>query len=135
MKNKVGRFEKISFPELDIDMIEAKVDTGAYGIALHVDGIEVVDDKLNFWINEESNKFTYDKYKVITVKSSFGRIQKRYSVRTQLKLGEKSYKVFVSLTDRKSMKFPCLIGRRFLYKFNYLVDVRKKNIHDRDKKV
>ena len=38
-----------------------------------------------------------------------------------LKLGDKSYKVFVSLTDRKSMKFPCLIGRRFLYKFNYLI--------------
>jgi hypothetical protein len=39
------------------------------------------------------------------------------------------------LTDRKKMKYPVLIGRRFLYKFNYLVDVTKKNVNDRNKKV
>ena len=45
------------------------------------------------------------------------------------------YKGGISLTDRKKMRYPVLIGRRFLYKFNYLVDVTKKNINDTNKKV
>jgi len=135
MDKKIGRNEVISFPDINIDSIQAKIDTGAYGIAFHVDGIEVFDDKLHFWIGDESNKFEFNKFKTVTVKSSFGRIQKRYSIMTRIKVGDSTYKVYVSLTDRKNMKYPVLIGRRFLYKFNYIVDVRIKNIYDRDKKV
>ena len=29
------------------------------------------------------------------------------------------------------MRYPALIGRRFLYKFDYLVDVKQKNINDK----
>ena len=48
-------------------------------------------------------------------------------------LGEKNYKVHISLTNRKKMKYPVLIGRRFLNRFKYMVNVRKKNINDRAK--
>ena len=41
MKKKIGRIENISFPELKIEKIKAKVDTGAYGVALHVDSIKL----------------------------------------------------------------------------------------------
>lgn len=135
MEKKVGRKELISIPDLGIENIKAKVDTGAYGIALHVDGLELVDDKIHFWIGEKSNIFVFDKYKKIKVRSSFGREQERYSILTRIKLGDSIYKFYVSLTDRKNMRYPVLIGRRFLYKFNYLVDVRQKNLHDRNKKV
>ena len=135
MEKKIGRSEGISFPDLNIDSIRGKIDTGAYGIALHVDGIEVIDDKLYFWIGKSENRFEYDKFKTVTVKSSFGRVQKRYSIMTRIKVGDSTYKFYVSLTDRKNMRYPVLIGRRFLYKFNYIVDVRSKNIYDRDKKV
>lgn len=135
MEKKVGRKELISIPDLGIENIKAKVDTGAYGIALHVDGIELVDDKIHFWIGEKSNIFVFEKYKKIKVRSSFGREQERYSILTRIKLGDSIYKFYVSLTDRKNMRYPVLIGRRFLYKFNYLVDVRQKNLHDRNKKV
>ena len=133
MDNKVGRIENISFPELKITEIKAKVDTGAYGVALHVDNIRLEDGKLYFTI--DSNEFSYEKFKTISVKSSFGRVQKRFSILTKLVIGDSIYNFYVSLTDRKKMRYPVLIGRRFLYKFNYLVDVRKKNINDRDKKV
>lgn len=134
MTKKIGRFEKISIPQLGVKDIDAKIDTGAFNIALHVDGFEVVEDKLYVWF-DDSEKICFDEYKEIKVKSSFGRIQKRYLIRTKMKLGRKFHKVFISLTNRKNMKFPCLIGRRFLYKYNYLVDVRKKNLHDRTKKI
>ena len=133
MMKKVGRIENISFPELKIESIKAKVDTGAYGVALHVDSIKLEDGKLYFTIGDE--EFSYNKFKTVTVKSSFGRVQKRFSIFTKLSIGDSIYKFYVSLTDRKNMRYPVLIGRRFLYKFNYLVDVTKKNINDRNKKV
>lgn len=133
MKKKIGRSENISFPELKIDNINAKVDTGAYGVALHVDDIRFEEGKLYFTI--DSNEFSYDKFKMISVKNSFGKVQKRFSILTKMEIGNSIYKFYVSLTDRKNMRYPVLIGRRFLYKFNYLVDVTKKNINDRNKKV
>ena len=72
---------------------------------------------------------------MISVKNSFGKVQKRFSILTKMEIGNSIYKFYVSLTDRKNMRYPVLIGRRFLYKFNYLVDVTKKNINDRNKKV
>lgn len=133
MKKKIGRIENISFPELKIEKIKAKVDTGAYGVALHVDSIKLEDGKLYFTVGNE--EFSYNKFKTIIVKNSFGKVQKRFSIFTKLTIGDSIYKFYVSLTDRKKMRYPVLIGRRFLYKFNYLVDVTKKNINDRNKKV
>jgi hypothetical protein len=130
---KVGRIESISFPELNISSISAKVDTGAFGTCIHVDNAQVIDGKLHVSIG--SSLFVYDKYKTVTVKSSFGRKQTRYSVFTKMVVGNFTYKVFISLTNREKMKFPVLIGRRFLYKFNYIVDVRKKNINSGNKKM
>jgi hypothetical protein len=133
MNKKVGRSEIISFPELKIGSIKAKIDTGAYGVALHVDTIRFEEGRLYFTI--DSDEFSYDKFKMISVKNSFGKVQKRFSILTKMIVGDSIYKFYVSLTDRKKMKYPVLIGRRFLYKFNYLVDVTKKNINDRNKKV
>lgn len=133
MNKKLGRSENISFPELKIEKIKAKVDTGAYGIAIHVDDIRHEDGKLYFKINSE--EFSYDKFKTVNVKSSFGKVQKRFSIFTKIIIGNSIYKFYVSLADRKKMKYPVLIGRRFLYKFNYLVDVTKKNINDTNKKM
>ena len=59
MEKTMGRREFISFPDLMVDKIKAKVDTGAYGTALHVDNIEIINDELTFTIN--NNKFTYTK--------------------------------------------------------------------------
>jgi hypothetical protein len=133
MDKKVGRTESISFPELNIKSVNAKIDTGAYGVVMHVDNVELIDDKLHFSIN--SNTFVYDKFKTISVKNSFGKVQNRFSILTKIVIGDSIYNFYVSLTNRKKMRYPVLIGRRFLYKFNYLVDVTKKNINDRSKEV
>ena len=131
MDKNIGRIEIISFPDLNIESIIVKIDTGAYGIAFHASGIKVVDEKLNFWIGKRSNSFVFDKFRTISVKNSFGKIQVRYSIFTKIVIGGVTYKFNISLTNRGKMKYPVLIGRRFLKKFNYIVDVRKKNINDR----
>lgn len=133
MRKKVGRTEIISFPDFGIFGLSAKIDTGAYGVAIHVDKIELKDDKLNFTIGDKD--FVYDKFKMVSVKSSFGRTQKRFSILTKILIGDKIYKFYVSLTNRKNMRYPVLVGRRFLHKFDYLVDVKKKNINDTIKKM
>ena len=133
MRKKIGRTEIISLPEFEIFCISAKIDTGAYGVALHVDAIKFENEILYFTIDDK--EFIYDKFKMVTVKSSFGRVQKRFSILTKILIGDKIYKFYVSLTNRKNMRYPVLIGRRFLYKFDYLVDVKKKNINDTTKKM
>ena len=134
MDKIIGRSEKISLIDLGFNS-KAKIDTGAFTTVIHVDGVKIVGDKLQFWIGDKSNKFIFDKYKRIVVRNSFGKKQKRYSVLTRIKFGDKVYKIYVSLTDRSKMKYPILIGRRFLHKFGFVVDVTKKNINDRTKKV
>jgi hypothetical protein len=128
----LGRSEKILLPELEI-LIPAKIDTGAFSNSIHVDNIELKDNILTFQIANKT--FTFTKYKMLEVKNSFGQKQKRFLIFTKIKIGESTYKVYLSLTNRKTMKYPMLLGRRFLYKFGYVVDVTKKNIYDRDKKV
>ena len=124
----VGRIELISFPELGIENIQAKVDTGAYGNALHVDEVSIKNNKLLFKIDEKD--YVYKKYKIITVRNSFGKKQERFSIVTNINLGNNTYKIRVSLTNRNKMKYPMLIGRRFLRKFGYMVNVNEKNIND-----
>ena len=117
-----------------VDLSTEEVNT-VKGILTHLNTIRTRNGKLSFWINDRTNRLYFDKYKVINVRNSFGKSQKRYSIMTRVTVGDSTYKVFISLTNRKDMKYPVLIGRRFLYKFNYIVDVRKKNINDRAKKV
>ena len=126
---KVGRSEYIYLPDLNIVGINGKVDTGAYGNVMHVDDIDVVDNILYFKIGDCD--YSFDKYDTISVRSSFGRKQTRYAIFTRIGIGDKIFKVKLSLTDRAKMKYPMLIGRRFLRKFKYIVDVRKINIADK----
>jgi len=125
----VGRSEMISFPSLGIDGISAKIDTGAYGNSLHVDFISVSEKGISFSCFEK--EYLFAEYRTVSVKNSFGVVQERYSIDTQVSLGAVTYMASFSLADRKKMKHPALIGRRFLKKFGYIVDVSKKNLNDK----
>lgn len=133
--NIVGCRELLHFTDLGLINIPAKIDTGAYSNVLHCDYIEEIDGKLNFKIGD--NKYQFEKFKKISVKSSFGQEQERYAILTNVVLGNISYKLYVSLNNRDKMKYPVLIGRRFLQKFKYIVDVNQEciNINDNFKKI
>ncbi len=132
MSKFIGRLEKIYFKNLDLKL-KAKIDTGAWSSSIHVDGVEIDGDELVFWIGE--NKWRYKEYSEVTVKNSFGHEQQRYLIKLKIKIGIKKYNLLVTLADRKKMKYPCLIGRSFLRKYSFLVDVRKKYVNDRFKKI
>ena len=61
-------------------------------------------------------------YKIKKVKSSNGKMEERVFIRTPLELLGKRFEAELSLTDRNDMKYPMLIGRKFL-NGHFLVDV------------
>ena len=73
----LGRSEKINLIDLGIENLSCKIDTGAFGNVIHCDFIDLVDGKLFFVIGDKN--FSFDRYKTITVKNSFGQKQKDFS--------------------------------------------------------
>ncbi|MEO0331738.1 MAG: RimK/LysX family protein, partial [Bacteroidota bacterium] len=61
------------------------------------------------------------------VKSSTGQAEHRYAITTEVVIFNKKRTVEFSLTDRQEMKYPVLLGRKFLAK-RFLVDVRKVDL-------
>jgi len=128
-KRVIGRRELISIVDLELFDLDAKIDTGADSNALHCDDI-VIDEENNihFTLLDEIHDSYHGKrmilplYKLKKVKSSNGQIQLRPSVKLSVFFMGKRYKTVVSLTNRADMKYPMLIGRRFLTK-KFLVDV------------
>jgi hypothetical protein len=127
-KKIIGRLEKISILDLELFDLDAKVDTGADSSALHCDQVVVDDSMVSFTLLDEvheaynNKRFSLPIYKIKKVKSSNGELQIRPSIKVSVEFYGKQYKSVISLTDRKDMKFPMLIGRRFL-KDKFLVDV------------
>ena len=136
-KTIIGRNEMVSFPELGIESIEAKIDTGAYSSAIHAPKIWVAttnnEEVLHFQIlSEDSSETSISIFKTKSfyqkkVRSSNGRLEKRFIIKTILILGGKKRITHLSLTNREKMKFPVLIGRRVL-KEGYIVDVSKTKV-------
>lgn len=133
----IGRKEKITLPELGLNLVWAKIDTGAYTSSLHAEDIreEEMDGKkvLKFQIlMPKHQKFTgktlvFEKYREKKVKNSFGQAEVRYLIETKIQLAGETYRAEFTLTDRSSMKNSILLGRKIL-RGKFLVDVSKTNL-------
>ncbi len=127
----LGRREKANFPELHLNNIDAKVDTGAYTSSIHCHDIREVDNQLYCKFLDPAHpdynaqEFRFNTYSRKTVKSSNGQIENRYKITTKIVLGEKQYAISLTLTDRAKMKYPVLLGRKFLSR-KFIVDVSLK---------
>ncbi len=125
----LAAFEEISFPEFDMNNVKAKIDTGAYSGAIHCTRIHEAHENgesvLYFapFDHPELVKKT-TAYKKRTVRSSNGTSQQRYFIDTRVIIKGQEYPIHISLADRSEMRWPVLIGRRFLKTNQFLVDVR-----------
>lgn len=133
MKRKIGRIDKADFPLLAIEGIDIKIDTGAYTSSIHCKEMRVENNFLLCrFLDEEhgayhNKEFVFDEYDVRVIKSSNGQAQVRYRILTEVLLFGKIYPIFLTLCDRKEMKYPVLIGRKFLAK-RFMVDINKTNL-------
>ena len=133
----LGRVDKGDFPELNLQNIPMKVDTGAYTSSIHSHHIREMEENgakvLEFEILDPSfeqyqnKKFRTKNYKIKSVKSSNGEAEIRFFVNTTVVLFGNEYPIKLSLTNRSKMKYPILIGRRFLHK-KFVVNTALKNM-------
>ncbi|MDM5264459.1 RimK/LysX family protein [Sulfurovum sp. XTW-4] len=129
----IGYIERVDLPGLELFALDAKIDTGADSCSMHCDDIEIEGENVIFTLHDEvhpayhGKRLTLPIYKIKNVKSSNGRSEERIFVKSMLKLGCKTYEAEISLTNRENMKYPMLIGRRFL-SHHYLIDVSHKYI-------
>ena len=132
-KKTLGRTDKADFPTLDLVDIDIKIDTGAYTSSIHCHKFYEEDGVLKclFYDKEHPHYnrkiIVFKNYTTAKVKSSNGLVQQRYKVKTKIILFGKKYSISLTLTDRNDMKFPILIGRKFLMK-KFVVDVSLKNL-------
>ena len=131
-KRIIGRREIVSILDLELFDLDVKIDTGADSNSLHCDDIFIDDEKfVNFTLLDEIHPAYHGKkmkmplYKYKRVKSSNETVQLRASIKVDILFFGKKYKTVISLTDRSDMKYPMLIGRKFLTE-RFLVDVSKE---------
>ena len=138
MTNKTifGAFEKIDFPEFNLKGLIAKVDTGAYSGALHIDSFENLSNG-DVKIVIKNTEFIVDGDKIIKrkVRSASGHTSRRIIVHTKIIINNQEYETNIGLSNRDKMNFPVLIGRRFLRNNKILVDVNKNTEYDRDERI
>lgn len=132
-KRVIGRTDIANFPALNLEDIDIKIDTGAYTSSIHCKNIvkknnilfcEFLDpDHPNY-----NNKiFTFKEFETARVKSSNGIVSVRYAIKSNITLFEKTYSITLTLNDRNDMKYPVLIGRKFLIK-KFTVDPELTNL-------
>ena len=138
-RNKIliGRSDKADFPEIELDNIDIKIDSGAYTSSIHCYEVNEVKEgnstflKLKFLDNShpQYNKkdFIFDEYSSKIVKSSSGIKETRFRIHTKITIFNQTFPIYLTLSERKDMKFPILLGRKFLNK-KFVIDTAKKNL-------
>ncbi|WP_438864416.1 ATP-dependent zinc protease family protein [Neptunicella sp.] len=128
MKTTLGWREWGALPDLGIDAIKMKVDTGAKTSCLHAFNLEPFEKNGEQWIkiflhpNQNDDQTVHEcEARVIdqrSVRDSGGHEEVRYVVETQLQLAEHQFPIELTLTNRDSMKFRMLLGRQaMLHRF------------------
>jgi len=136
-KKLIGRRDIANFPELGLEKVPIKIDTGAYTSSIHCHHIEEITVDGEHLIcfdlfdpnhkNYIDRKITTNKYKQKMIKSSSGHAEKRFVIKTNILLYGIEYPIELSLSERGTMKYPILIGRKLLKK-KFIVDPSKINL-------
>jgi hypothetical protein len=139
----LGWREWLSFPDLGIERIKAKVDTGARTSCLHAFFVEPFEKGKEDWVRFGIHPRQGDTDEAVyceaplkdrrTVRDSGGHEELRYVIEAQVLIGSHRHAVEVTLTDRDSMKFRALLGRTAI-RGNYVVDSGRSYVQSRRRK-
>ena len=127
----IGWREWVALPDLNLPALKAKVDTGARTSALHAfliepyekDGVDMLrfmihPIQLNDSLEVECHAPVFD-FREVT--DSGGHREMRYVIQSRLVIGNIEQPVEMTLTNRDTMRFRMLLGRRAMEN-RFLVD-------------
>lgn len=127
----IGALECCDLPDLSISHLQVRVDTGATTSSLHVDNIEEFEKDGKRWVRFDIHPDIHNVKKIVTttarlqakkvVKSSSADKEKRVVIKTTIKIGQDSWPIKLTLTDRSTMNYLMLLGREAM-KDRILVD-------------
>jgi ribosomal protein S6--L-glutamate ligase len=117
----VGSEEWCSLPGLGLPAIKARVDSGAATSSLHAFNIVPIQRDGADWISFEVHPLQNDRSVVVRheaavlerrgVRNTSGITENRYVIREELVLGDQSWPIELTLTNRDAMGFRMLLGR------------------------
>jgi glutathione synthase/RimK-type ligase-like ATP-grasp enzyme len=130
----IGLAELVDFPELSVQDVPAKVDTGADNCAVWATDISIDQGVLSYTLFGPGSSFytgtkvqTKD-FRTTAVKNSSGQAEFRYKVTLLVVIGNRRIRTWFNLSERGGMTYPVLIGRNLLHN-KYIVDVSKHKVH------
>jgi ribosomal protein S6--L-glutamate ligase len=139
-KTLIGWKEWCQLPALGLPAIKAKIDTGAKTSCIHATNIVLFEKKSQPWIRFTVDPIQANKIIMIECKapvlderfitSSSGHKERRYIIRTPIRLGHHEWYIDLSLSNRENMRFRMLLGRDAL-KGHTLIDPTKMHCHGR----
>lgn len=118
----IGWHECISLPDLGLKDFAVKIDTGAKTTALHAEDIETFDKGGREWVRFRCPEIPGTQPRVCEfpvftkrdITNTSGTPETRIVIRTPVVLSGQRWKIDISLTDRGTMRFPLILGRRAL---------------------
>ena len=136
----IGWREWIGLPDLGIEYVKAKIDTGARSSALHAfdihvstaGNVDVVRFKVHPFQRQTSTTIlaTADVAEYREVRSSSGHRSLRPVIMTTVRLGDASWPIELTLVNRDEMGFRMLLSRRAV-RGRFLIDPARSFIAGR----
>lgn len=140
--SRVGWREWLTLPDLNIDAIEAKMDTGTRTSVLHVSFIEPLRNQGELWVrfgvqpsseNPDVRMISFAPVKdQRLIKDSEGHDEVCFIVETSIALGTLQKTIELTLSENDAMRFKMILGRTALQKLNLVVDPNASHLLGND---
>ena len=140
----LGWREWVALPDLGLDRIKTKVDTGARTSTLHAFSLHPFEKEGQRKIRFDIHPLQHNTQTVITceadvvdirwVTDSGGHSEERYVIRTPLVIDRQSWSIEITLTERDTMLFRMLLARNAI-RGRFMVDPARSFLRSKRKQV